>query len=133
MAARIARPLRQLTDATTRLSAGDFEARAAATSTDEIGRLGAAFNRMAGELKARAEHLEQAFGELRRLSETDHLTRLLNRRRLQEYLEEEREKARASDGTLALVMLDIDDFKLLNDTYGHPAGDRVLHPGGRAA
>ncbi len=126
VAARIARPLRQLTDATTRLSAGDFEARAAATSTDEIGRLGAAFNRMAGELKARAEHLEQAFGELRRLSETDHLTRLLNRRRLQEYLEEETEKARASDGMLALVMLDIDDFKLLNDTYGHPAGDRVL-------
>ena len=126
VAARIARPLRELTEATARLSAGDFEAHAAAASRDEIGKLAGAFNLMTRELKLRTEGLDLAFREMRRLSETDPLTGLLNRRALQEHLEAETQRTGQCGGTLALVMLDIDGFKLLNDTYGHPAGDRVL-------
>jgi len=126
VAARISRPLRQLTDATARLSAGELDARATASSHDEIGKLARAFNRMGTELRDRAQRLDIAFDELRHLSETDPLTGLLNRRTLQQHLQEETERARLDGSTLAIVMLDIDDFKFFNDTYGHLAGDQVI-------
>jgi diguanylate cyclase (GGDEF)-like protein len=61
-----------------------------------------------------------------RLAATDELTGLLNHRRLQEVLEREVRVASRYDGDLALVMLDVDDFKLVNDQHGHQQGDRLL-------
>lgn len=61
------------------------------------------------------------------LSRTDHLTGLANRRALDQRLREELERGqRAGDRPIALVMLDIDDFKRVNDELGHQAGDRCL-------
>lgn len=57
---------------------------------------------------------------------TDSLTGILNRRRAVEILTNEVRRAHRSDSPLALIVFDIDHFKLINDTYGHPAGDRVL-------
>src|ERR1035437_3554350 len=57
---------------------------------------------------------------------TDSLTGLSNRHVLQEALEEEVDKARRNGLPLALVLLDVDHFKQINDLYGHPAGDAVL-------
>lgn len=57
---------------------------------------------------------------------TDALTGLPNRRHFDERLEHEVERARSLGTELALVMLDIDDFKHVNDTYGHQTGDEVL-------
>lgn len=59
-------------------------------------------------------------------SERDHLTGLLNRRGFERYAGQALHQLRHDDHGLALVMLDIDDFKTINDTYGHDFGDRVL-------
>lgn len=64
--------------------------------------------------------------ELERLSVTDRLTELYNHGYFMQHLEEEIGRAQRFDHVLSLIMLDIDDFKSFNDTYGHPHGDRVL-------
>ncbi|MEA2180293.1 MAG: hypothetical protein QOG77_3590, partial [Solirubrobacteraceae bacterium] len=61
-----------------------------------------------------------------RESVTDELTGLFNRRRFDEVLDTEVERAKRFGQSMALVLLDIDDFKLVNDTYGHQQGDVVL-------
>ncbi len=63
---------------------------------------------------------------LKKLSITDPLTGLLNRRYFQERLEEEIARTSRHGRQLSLMMLDIDGFKIFNDTFGHPAGDRLL-------
>ncbi len=65
-------------------------------------------------------------GELERLSVTDRLTELYNHGYFQQRLDEEIGRAERFGHVLSLIMMDIDDFKLFNDTYGHPRGDRVL-------
>lgn len=67
---------------------------------------------------------ERSDREIMQLAMTDTLTRVPNRRALLEYAE--RALARRSGAPLALMMVDVDHFKLINDTYGHPAGDEVL-------
>jgi diguanylate cyclase (GGDEF)-like protein len=62
---------------------------------------------------------------------TDELTGLANRRRFQETLLTEVERSRRFGSPLALVMIDIDDFKKVNDTHGHQMGDTVLREVGR--
>jgi diguanylate cyclase (GGDEF)-like protein/PAS domain S-box-containing protein len=64
--------------------------------------------------------------ELTRLAEHDSLTGLLNRRRFQQELERELRRARRSHGRAAILYIDIDHFKRVNDTHGHKAGDDVL-------
>ncbi|MGX7826166.1 diguanylate cyclase [Actinokineospora sp. 24-640] len=62
----------------------------------------------------------------RRLADTDGLTQLYTRRFFETKLERDVETARREDGALAVLMIDVDHFKAINDTYGHPVGDRVL-------
>jgi diguanylate cyclase (GGDEF)-like protein len=64
--------------------------------------------------------------QVRRQAVTDELTGLANHGRFQELLEAEAEQVRRYHHPLGLIMLDIDDFKRINDTYGHPQGDLVL-------
>jgi diguanylate cyclase (GGDEF)-like protein len=64
--------------------------------------------------------------ELQRVASTDMLTGLHNRRKLDEVLGYEVERVHRYGGGLAVILLDIDHFKQTNDSYGHPAGDRVL-------
>ncbi len=70
--------------------------------------------------------LGETLEALRRLATRDQLTGLLNRRELDRVLAEERERALRFGHRLALVMVDIDHFKAVNDTHGHLAGDAVL-------
>lgn len=69
---------------------------------------------------------ERLFKEVQRLALTDQLTGLYNRHKLKESLESEVERARRYRRPLSLIMLDLDGLKVINDTYGHPAGDVVL-------
>ncbi|MBI5443431.1 MAG: sensor domain-containing diguanylate cyclase [Deltaproteobacteria bacterium] len=70
--------------------------------------------------------------ELRKISITDPLTGLLNRRYFQERLAEEVDRAKRHDHPLSLIMIDIDHFKAYNDANGHPAGDKALVLVGRS-
>ncbi len=64
--------------------------------------------------------------KLEYLSRTDGLTGLMNRRALEECLTYELDRAKRYGKDLSLVLFDIDNFKAINDTYGHDAGDRAL-------
>jgi diguanylate cyclase (GGDEF)-like protein len=66
------------------------------------------------------------FEEAQAASLTDSLTGLLNRRGVQQRVEEELARARRENGPLTLLLLDMDGLKHLNDTFGHHAGDRAL-------
>ncbi len=70
--------------------------------------------------------LEAANAELLRLSTTDSLTQLANRRRFDRLLDEEIRRARRSGRPLSVLLADIDHFKRVNDSYGHPFGDECL-------
>lgn len=63
---------------------------------------------------------------MKELSMTDHLTGLFNRRYFQDRLAEELDRSERHDLIFSLCIIDIDDFKLFNDTEGHPAGDELL-------
>ncbi|WP_137225164.1 sensor domain-containing diguanylate cyclase [Shewanella sp. MEBiC00475] len=71
------------------------------------------------QLKAANEQLEL-------LSQTDGLTQLYNRRHWQHCMEKEFDRYARYGDTASLVMIDIDNFKVINDKYGHPAGDKVI-------
>jgi diguanylate cyclase (GGDEF)-like protein len=64
--------------------------------------------------------------ELERLSVTDRLTELYNHGYFKQRLDEEFQRSVRFGHPLSLIMLDIDDFKEFNDSFGHPCGDRVL-------
>lgn len=72
------------------------------------------------------EENARLFAEVQRLAVTDPVTGLFNRHKLNEFLELEVERARRYARPLSLIMLDIDDMKKINDTFGHPAGDEAL-------
>lgn len=78
------------------------------------------------QLQARIDEIGRLQVALQELAVRDGLTGLYNRRYLDETLDREVSRARREGHPLALVMLDIDHFKRVNDTYGHQVGDEVL-------
>jgi diguanylate cyclase (GGDEF)-like protein len=77
---------------------------------------------LAGELRRRSE----AEHELAVIATTDSLTGLCNRRRLDEVIASEWLRSRRAQSPIALLMIDVDGFKVFNDEHGHQAGDRAL-------
>lgn len=70
--------------------------------------------------------IEERTHELEKLSVTDQLTKLYNRRKIDDILATEIEQARRYNNSFSLILIDIDHFKKINDRYGHLVGDRVL-------
>ncbi len=78
------------------------------------------------QVAERTRQLTELNAELKQLSTLDGLTCIGNRRCLDDFLEYEWQRARREKESIALIMFDIDYFKLFNDTYGHVAGDECL-------
>jgi diguanylate cyclase (GGDEF)-like protein len=83
--------------------------------------------RLQDELDQKNRELEVANKRLKKLSITDGLTELFNHRHVHELLRDEFERSHRTEEPLAVVMIDLDRFKAVNDTYGHPTGDVVLY------
>lgn len=123
----ITRRFRVLLAVTDRIRAGDFSARNGfGEGNEELTRLGAAFDIMAGQLETRDAQLQEALARMRDQAITDELTGLFNRRHLWTALEGELARARRRRAPIAVLLFDIDHFKQLNDRWGHEAGDLVL-------
>ena len=89
----------------------------------------------AAEFKAKQEllaHKERLLTEAREQADRDPLTGLLNHRAFHKKLEEEADRAQRTGERVALVVIDLDNFKFFNDAYGHLVGDEVLKQVGRA-
>jgi diguanylate cyclase (GGDEF)-like protein len=132
----ISLPVRRLTAATRLLAGGDRGARAPRGGSAEIDELAESFNTMAdriaraeGELRAHQAELERHVDErtraLHHLAHHDPLTQLPNRRQLSARLAAALSRA-GTRQQLALLFVDVDNFKSINDTLGHSFGDRVL-------
>ncbi|MGM0421416.1 MAG: GGDEF domain-containing protein [Bacillota bacterium] len=78
------------------------------------------------ELTRKNVELENKKAKIEELLRTDNLTGLANRRAFKEFFEKFFALARRHSSSLSLIMLDLDDFKMVNDTYGHQTGDKVL-------
>ncbi len=83
-------------------------------------------NQLRDLVAARTRELAEANEQLRRLSYADPLTGLANRRRFDEALESEWNRSQRTGKPLSVILVDIDNFKTWNDTFGHQAGDRYL-------
>jgi diguanylate cyclase (GGDEF)-like protein len=123
----VVRPIRSLVRTAARFGRGDLHARASQEPwVAEFAPLAAALDDMAAKLAAREEELQIANQHLEELASLDGLSGLANRRGFDRQIE--RDWARACDNRepIALMMVDIDHFKLFNDRYGHVAGDTCL-------
>lgn len=75
----------------------------------------------------RTQALERAYADMERLANLDGLTGVNNRRALDGYLAEAWERTSLTNGNLSYAIMDLDNFKAFNDTYGHQDGDDCLH------
>lgn len=134
---RIVLPLDELGQAMIRYSHGELDVRTPVRRRDEIGRLEAAFNRMADQhqhtheriirLNAELERrVAQRTQQLRELASREPLTGLYNRRFLNETLDRRFAEALRYDADLSCIMIDLDGFKAVNDELGHHIGDELL-------
>lgn len=115
----VLRPLQVLRDGVQKFADGDLAHRLRLESSQEFSRIAQVFNAM-------AEKLADQVSTLKNEALRDPLTGLYNRRELERRLNEELARARRYARQFALLLIDVDHFKTINDMYGHLAGDDVL-------
>jgi diguanylate cyclase (GGDEF)-like protein len=124
---KISKPVRDLAAAMHEVTERhDFSARVALGGADEIAELGSGFNAMLQELEKRAEDKRAFEAQLQHQALNDDLTGLPNRRLLADRLRHALDVARRAEHQVALMYIDLDGFKLVNDSLGHAVGDRLL-------
>jgi diguanylate cyclase (GGDEF)-like protein len=123
----IMRPIQILAEIAQKLGRGQRDARAARHELPtEFMPLARAFNTMAAQLAARESELMASNNRLSLIATIDTVSGLANRRGFQSRLDFEWHKADQANSELALLMVDVDHFKLYNDNYGHLEGDACL-------
>jgi diguanylate cyclase (GGDEF)-like protein len=123
----IINPVELMTDMAKRFGEGDWSARVERSRLpSEFMPLARAFNAMAAQLSQRERELVATNDRLTVMASIDMLSGLANRRGFQSRLDFEWMKAQQYNSELSLLMIDVDHFKLYNDTYGHPEGDACL-------
>ena len=123
----IIQPIDTMATMAKRFGQGNWADRAARKSLPaEFVPLARAFNAMAAQLGQRERELVATNDRLTVIASIDMLSGLANRRGFQSRLDFEWMKAQQYDCELSLLMIDVDHFKLFNDTYGHPEGDACL-------
>ena len=123
----IINPIELMTGMAKRFGEGDGSARVARNKLpSEFVPLARAFNAMAAQLTQRERELVATNDRLTVIASIDMLSGLANRRGFQSRLDFEWMKAQQCNSELSLLMIDVDHFKLYNDTYGHPEGDACL-------
>ena len=123
----IINPIEFMTGMARRFGDGDRSARVAHSQLPaEFMPLARAFNAMAAQLSQRERELVATNDDLTVMASIDMLSGLANRRGFQSRLDFEWMKAQQYGCELSLLMIDVDHFKLYNDTYGHPEGDACL-------
>jgi diguanylate cyclase (GGDEF)-like protein len=134
---RLIGPVQHLSGTINRFAAGDLAARCRLHRADELGDLATAYNEMADRLAQKhaeisqlntelEERVQQRTRQLRELAIRDGLTGLYNRRYFAEVIDRAFDEARRYDRPLACMMVDLDNFKQVNDRCGHQSGDEVL-------
>jgi diguanylate cyclase (GGDEF)-like protein len=129
----LVRPVRRLSEEAARVAGGNLDVDIPVTGLSEVSYLTQVFNHMVSSLRHGREKLSDANKalletnkELHQLSITDGLTGLLNRKHILELLDREISRSRRYGHPVSVLMLDIDHFKNVNDTYGHQTGDTVM-------
>jgi diguanylate cyclase (GGDEF)-like protein len=129
----IIHPIEMMAATAKRFGRGDWSARVSRASLPaEFVPLARALNAMAVQLGQRERELVATNDRLTVIASIDMLSGLANRRGFQSRLDFEWMKAQQHDSELSLLMIDVDHFKLYNDTYGHPEGDACLSRLGEA-
>jgi len=130
MSHQVTRPIQRLSDAVQKIGDGDLDVRVAEVSSGELQVLERGINSMAVALKMSHEHLQdridEATSRLSYQAAHDALTGLPNRREFEVRLERALKTARDLNEEHTLCYLDLDQFKIVNDTSGHVAGDELL-------
>jgi diguanylate cyclase (GGDEF)-like protein len=126
LARALTRPLNDMVAAVRAFSPGEHPARLPHARRDEIGTLARTIADMQHQIGVHVQELTQKQQALDRLASHDSLTGLANRRQFLERLEQALARARRHTGGFALLFIDLNDFKDVNDRYGHAAGDAVL-------
>ncbi len=115
----LVRPIREIASYATHIGHGNYDVTLSIERHDEIGELAKAFTEM-------SKNLRRSSDEIRQLAYHDSLTQLPNRLMFRQHLESALAHAQRHGERLALMFIDLDDFKRINDTLGHSAGDSLL-------
>ena len=126
-------PLRRLARGAALVAGGDLDVDIPVTGLSEVSYLTQVFNHMVASLKRGREEISAAHNSLietnevlHQISITDSLTGLHNRKHIMDLFSQEMARSIRYGHSVAILMIDIDYFKKINDTYGHQTGDRVL-------
>ena len=133
----ITKPVLDIIQTAVLISHGDFKKRVHSLTEDELGELSNAVNNMADKLintniileekvKEKTQELQEKNKELEKLSQTDALTGVANRAKFDEHLKVSWRRSLRYKKQISLLIIDIDHFKAVNDTYGHQTGDNYL-------